>query len=93
MLRFCKIVQSGKSIILEQIMEEIKCKSDNIIYLNFEDERIISNISNSKQLLNYIDKNRKKGKSYLFFDEIQEVKDWQLACKTLRLDNNSVFIT
>lgn len=29
----------------------------------------------------------------MFFDEIQEVKDWQLACKTLRLDNNSVFIT
>lgn len=87
------IRRSGKSIILEQIMEEIKYKSDNIIYLNFEDERIISNISNAKQLLDYIDKNRKKGKSYLFFDEIQEVKDWQLACKTLRLDNNSVFIT
>lgn len=87
------IRRSGKSIILEQIMEEIKNKSDNVIYLNFEDERIISTISNAKQLLEYINKNRKNGKSYLFFDEIQEVKDWQLACKTLRLDNNSVFIT
>lgn len=87
------IRRSGKSIILEQIMEEIKKKSDNVIYLNFEDERIISTISNAKQLLEYINKNRKNGKSYLFFDEIQEVKDWQLACKTLRLDNNSVFIT
>ena len=45
------IRRSGKSIILEQIMEEIKNKSDNVIYLNFEDERIISTISNAKQLL------------------------------------------
>lgn len=87
------IRRSGKSIVLKQIMEEIKKKSDNIIYLNFEDERIISNISNSQQLLEYIEKNKNTGKNYLFFDEIQEVKDWQLACKTLRLDNNSVFIT
>ena len=78
------IRRSGKSIILEQIMEEIKNKSDNVIYLNFEDERIISAISNAKQLLEYINKNRKNGKGYLFFDEIQEVKDWQLACKTDR---------
>lgn len=87
------IRRCGKSIILEQIMKEVKNKSDNVIYLNFEDERIISNVSNCNQLLEYIDKNRKNGKCYLFFDEIQEVKDWALACKTLRLDNNSVFIT
>ena len=29
----------------------------------------------------------------MFFDEIQEVTDWQKACKTLRLHNTSVFIT
>ncbi len=67
--------------------------SDNIIYLNFEDERIINNISNCEQLLEYVDKTKKKGKCYLFFDEIQEVKDWALTCKTLRLYDNSVFIT
>lgn len=83
----------GKSIILEQIMEEIKTKSENIIYLNFEDERILSNISNASKLLDYVDSNRKEGKCYIFFDEIHEVDDWQLACKTLRLYNNSVFIT
>lgn len=87
------IRRSGKSIILEQIMKEIKIKCDNVIYLNFEDERIISNISNSQQLIEHIEKKRKKGKCYLFFDEIQEVKDWQLACKTLRLYDNSIFIT
>ena len=87
------IRRCGKSIILEQIMNEIKEKTDNIIYLNFEDERIISNISNCEQLLDYVDNNRKSGLCYVFFDEIKEVTDWQKACKTLRLRNTSVFIT
>lgn len=69
-------------------MNKIKEKTDNIIYLNFEDERVISNISNCEQLLDYVDNNRKSGLCY-----IQEVTDWQKACKTLRLHNTSVFIT
>lgn len=87
------IRRSGKSIILNQILEEISSQTENVIYLNFEDERVLSNISNCKELLDYVDENRKNGKCYLFFDEIQVVKDWQLACKTLRLHDNSVFIT
>lgn len=87
------IRRCGKSIILEQIMDEIKEKSNNIIYLNFEDERILANISNCEQLLDYVDKKRKNGKCYLFFDEIHEVKNWEKACKTLRLNNTSIFIT
>ena len=85
--------RSGKSVILEQIMSEIKKKGKNIIYLNFEDEKTIRTIPDSATLLAYVEQNRKPGKNYLFFDEIQEVKDWQLACKTLRLSDNSVFIT
>jgi len=87
------IRRSGKSIILEQIMSEIKAKSDNIIYLNFEDERVLNRTPNCEALLEYIEENRKEGKCYLFFDEIHEVKDWNLACKTLRLYDNSIFIT
>ena len=50
----------GKSIILNQIMDEISKKSDNIIYLNFEDESVISNINSSEKLIEYVDKNKKK---------------------------------
>ena len=39
------------------------------------------------------DENRKKGKCYIFLDEIQLVTDWEIACRTLRLHDNSVFIT
>lgn len=87
------IRRCGKSVILNQIMNEIKKKSSNIIYLNFEDKKIISSINDSDKLIEYIDKNRKKGKCYIFLDEIQEVKNWSEACRTLRLHDNSVFIT
>lgn len=87
------IRRCGKSVILEQIMDEIKKKSSNIIYLNFEDKKIISNIYDSDKLIEYVEKNRKKGKCYVFLDEIQEVKNWSEACKTLRLYDNSIFVT
>ncbi|MBE7014715.1 MAG: ATP-binding protein [Ruminococcaceae bacterium] len=87
------IRRSGKSIIMEQIVSEIKTKSDNIIYLNFEDKKISSNIRTVDMLIEYVEENRKAGKCYLFFDEIQELEGWQDACKTLRLYDNSIFIT
>lgn len=37
--------------------------------------------------------NRKDGKCYVFLDEIQMLNNWQEACKTIRLYNNSIFIT
>ena len=87
------IRRSGKSIIMEQIVSEIKTKSDNIIYLNFEDKKISSNIRTVDMLIEYVEENQKAGKCYLFFDEIQELEGWQDACKTLRLYDNSIFIT
>jgi len=87
------IRRCGKSIILEQIMNEIKQSTDNIIYLNFEDKRISSKIADGNKLIDYIEANKKDGKCYLFFDEIQTLDNWQDACKTLRLYNYSIFIT
>ena len=86
------IRRSGKSVILEQIRNEIKQKTDNVIYLNFEDKRILANISNSNLLIDYIENNRKDGKCYIFLDEVQMLDNWQEACKTLRLYNNSIFL-
>ena len=87
------IRRSGKSIILEQIMDEVRQKSGNVIYLNFEDSRTLGAIPDAEALLNYVEEHRGKGLNYLFFDEIQEVDGWQFACKTLRLDGTSIFIT
>lgn len=88
------IRRCGKSVILEQIKEEIGKKSKNIVELNFEDRRIISNIPDANSLIEYIDTHKnKESKCYIFLDEVQNVRDWQEVCKTLRLDNNSLFIT
>ena len=87
------IRRSGKSVILETIINEIKEKTDNIIYLNFEKTTDFAKTSSAEELVDYVKKNRKYGKCYCFFDEIQEIDDWQIAVKDLRLDNCSVFVT
>ena len=87
------IRRCGKSVILEQVKNEISQKTDNIISLNFEDKKILSNISNGESLIEYVEKNRKSDKCYIFLDEVQLLDGWQDACKTLRLYNASIFIT
>lgn len=87
------IRRCGKSVIMEQIIKEIRQNTDNIIYLNFEDKKVSANIENAKALISYVEENKKEGKCYLFFDEIQTLEGWQDACKTLRLYDYSLFIT
>lgn len=87
------IRRCGKSVIMEQIIEEIAKKTDNIIYLNFEEKKVSANITSADKLISYVEENKKDGKCYLFFDEIQTLDGWQDACKTLRLYDYSLFIT
>lgn len=87
------IRRCGKSVILNQVMDEIKEKTDNVIYLNFEKSSDFLKASDANKLISHVNENRKEGKCYIFLDEIQEVKDWPIAIKDLRLGDNSVFIT
>ncbi len=87
------IRRCGKSVIMEQIIKEVGEKTDNILYLNFEDKKVSANITDAGKLIAYVEENKKDGKCYLFFDEIQTLDGWQDACKTLRLYNCSLFIT
>ena len=87
------IRRCGKSVILQSIIEEITVKSDNVIYLNFEKSDDFEKADNAKSLIKYVDDNRKDGMCYVFLDEVQEVENWQVAVKDLRLKNCSVFIT
>ncbi len=83
----------GKSVILQQIAKEVREKSENVIMLNFEDKQVSANIGNARELLEYVEEKRKSGKCYIFLDEVQMLEGWQEACRTLRLHNNSLFIT
>lgn len=87
------IRRCGKSVVLSQIQEEIQMKSDNIIYLDFEDRAISGCIPDADSLLKYVNEKRKKNKCYVFLDEVQRLDDWASACRTLRLHDCSVFIS
>lgn len=93
----CGLRRSGKSVILTQIMNEIKEKGvdeGHIIYINFE-SLDYSDITNAKELNDYIKSLVKDDKTYyLFLDEIQKVTDFEKGINSLRItDKFSIFIT
>ncbi len=91
------IRRSGKSVILMQIIDELKDKGvdeNHIIYINFEDFDY-EEYTDPKKLHNYV-KNRitDNNKYYIFFDEIQNVDSWEKVVNSLRATlNTSIFIT
>ena len=87
------IRRCGKSVILNSIAEEIGKKTDNVIFLNFEKTTDFAKASTAHELVDYVMQTKKPGKCYCFFDEIQEIENWQVAVKDLRLENCSVFVT
>ena len=89
------IRRCGKSVVLEQIKNELVAQGKEILYLNFEDRYISSQISSDIELMEYVENEIHKysEKLYVFLDEVQNVKNWNLACRSLRLQNISLFIT
>ena len=93
----CGLRRSGKSVILQQIIEEIKkdgINDNHIIYINFE-SLDYANITNAVELNNYIKSLVKDKKTYyIFLDEVQKVKDFEKAINSLRITEKfSIFIT
>ena len=92
------IRRCGKSVILKQIMNEIKEKGvqeDHIIYINFELVEF-EELKDYKKLNYYIkEKIHDDKKYYVFLDEIQNVKKFEVVVNSLRasLENISIFIT
>lgn len=89
--------RSGKSVILTQIMEELKqneIDEKHIIYMNFESLEY-SFIKDAKDLDTYIKSLVKDEKIYyVFLDEIQKVNDFEKGINSLRITNQfSIFIT
>lgn len=91
------IRRCGKSVLLMQIIEELKekgIKEDHIIYINFEDYDFIEYTDPKKfnELIKSKIKDEKK--YYLFFDEIQSVVDFEKVVNSFRATMNvSIFIT
>ena len=92
------IRRCGKSYMLGLIKEELikrGVKSHNIILINFDSKKY-KNIINNNQLDNVVEKSvkNKKGKVYLFFDEIQNVKKWERSIASYKIDYDcDIYIT
>ena len=89
--------RSGKSVLMMQIIEELKekgIKEDHIIYVNFEDYDY-TDYTNPKEFNKYVkEKIKDKKKYYLFFDEIQNVQEFEKVINSFRATMNvSIFIT
>ena len=89
--------RAGKSKILEQIIAELRSRGieeNNIVFVNFEDLDY-HYIDTATKLNDYVKtKIVNADKYYLFFDEIQHVKDFEKAIASLKATRNcSIFIT
>ena len=92
------IRRCGKSVILNQIMSELKEKgvdNEHIIYVNFEFIEY-EDLQDYKELNKYIkEKIVDKKIYYVFLDEIQKVSKFEDVVNSLRasIENISIFIT
>ena len=83
------IRRSGKSVMLELVKQELLemgVRAEQFISINFEDMRYL-HLCTAQALHQEILTRAEgiRGKVYLFFDEIQEVKDWEKCVNSLRV--------
>jgi len=87
----------GKSYILYQIMDELKeqfaVKEEQIIYINKELEEFAW-LQGYKDLLTFIKTKSSTGKTYVFIDEVQDIKEFEKALRDLQaLGNYDLYIS
>ncbi len=83
----------GKSVIKDQIEEELRKMGKPTLSLDFEKLSISGKISSAEDLAAYVTARLGREKTYVFLDEVQLVENWNIACRSLRLENLSLFIT
>ena len=92
------IRRCGKSVMLELIKQELMesgVSPEQFISINFEDMSY-SRLQTAQALHDEITKRAAamEGKVYLFFDEIQEVKDWEKCINSFRISLDcDIYIT
>ena len=89
--------RSGKSVLMMQIINELRDREideNHIIYINFEDYEYID-LTDPREFNAYVkNKIEDDKKYYLFFDEIQNVDDFERVINSFRATLNvSIFIT
>lgn len=83
----------GKSYLMINILKEMMKKA-NALYVNFEDERFLGFDAEglAKLYSLYIEAKNPKGEIYFFFDEIQEVKNWEKWIRRMHDSKKAKFV-
>lgn len=90
--------RAGKTYFLFQIMKKLLAEGmdiTDIIYINFEDERILPmNPEDLQHILNaYFELYPTKGKPFIFFDEIQNIYGWNKFVRRLNDQGLNIILT
>lgn len=89
--------RTGKTYLMYQLMKELskKMKKEQIIYINFEDERIEPKKENLQFILEaYFELYPDNKNLYFFFDEIEKIDGWELFIRRVYdTISKNIFIT
>lgn len=86
----------GKSSTFKLIIEKLKLSKNEYLYINFEDPYFIenSNYNIIEELIEVYLEYFSKDLKYLFFDEIQNITNWERIIRKLRdLEKYKIFIS
>jgi len=93
---FVGIRRAGKSYMLYQHIQSLLAKGhsiNEILYINFEDERIADIKSSELNLILESYYELFQGEPLVFLDEIQNIKGWEKFARRLADEKRKVFIT
>ena len=88
--------RAGKSTLLYKIARDLVNSGiswNQIIYINFEDERLIEFSSKDFKDILEVQSELNKNKGYFFFDEIQNIDGWEKFARRLADTKERVWIT
>lgn len=87
--------RSGKSVLLQQIRDELAQSDDRVLMINFE-SHLCTDLQEHKKLDAYVAAfvKNKSGKFFFFFDEIQNVEQWENSINSYRVTYDcDIYIT
>ena len=87
------IRRAGKTYVLYKIAQNYP--QEDILFLDFEDERLLSinNLDNYDLILDSYRQIYPNRKPILFFDEIQNLKNWHFYLKRLQVQGYKIYVT
>ena len=87
--------RSGKTSLLLYYFQKFRDEGRNILFFPFDDDRVYPpTLETIRTVIRVAKEFYPEGKIHFFFDEIQEVNNWELAVKRLvEREGHSVFLT